>query len=81
MDQGSREGRTFCFDVIISATIFAIPLKLTCPLSIYPFSQEQWNNLPASVFSEHCSLDTFKAHVSCLSHLPVYNPIKLTFFF
>ena len=23
MDQGSREGRTFCFDVIISATIFA----------------------------------------------------------
>ena len=58
-----------------------IPLKLTCPLSIYPFSQEQWNNLPASVFSEHCSLDTFKAHVSCLSHLPVYNPIKLTFFF
>ena len=58
-----------------------IPLKLTCPLSIYPFSQEQWNNLPTSVFSEHCSLDTFKAHVSCLSHLPVYNPIKLTFFF
>ena len=29
----------------------------------------QWNNLPASVFSEHCSLDTFKAHVSCLNHL------------
>ena len=32
----------------------------------------QWNNLPASVFSEHCCLDTFKAHVSCLNHLPVY---------
>ena len=39
------------------------------------------NNLPASVFSEHCSLDTFKAHVSCLNHLPVCQPIKLTFFF
>ena len=49
-----------------------IPLKLACPLSIYPFSQEQWNNFPASVFGEHCSLDTFKAHVSCLNHLPVY---------
>ena len=51
-----------------------MPLKLACPLSIYPFPQEQWNNLPASVFSEHCSLDTFNAHVSCLNHLPVYNP-------
>ena len=57
-----------------------IPFKLACPLSIYPFSQEQWNNLPASVLSEHCSLDTFKAHVSCLNHPPVYNPIKSTFF-
>ena len=58
-----------------------IPFKLACPLSIYPFSQEQWNNLPASVLSEHCSLDTFKAHISCLNHRPVDNPIKLTFFF
>ena len=41
----------------------------------------QWNNLPASVFSEHCSLDTFKAHVSCPNHLPVYQPNKLTFLF
>ena len=32
----------------------------------------QWNNLPAFVFSEHWSLDTFKAHVSCPNHLPVY---------
>ena len=57
-----------------------IPFKLACPLSIYPFSQKQRNNSPTSVFSEHCSLDTFKAHVNCLNHLPVYNPIKLTFF-
>ena len=37
-----------------------IPFKLDCPLNIYPFPQEQWSNLPASVFSEHCSLDTCK---------------------
>ena len=32
----------------------------------------QWNNLPAFVFSEHCFLDTVKAHVRSLNHLPVY---------
>ena len=56
------------------------PLQISLSSEYLSFSQEQWNNLPASVLSEHCSLDTFKAHVSCLNHLPVYNPIKLTFF-
>ena len=41
-----------------------IPFKLACPLSIYPFPEEQWSNLPASVFSEHCSLDTSAYHVN-----------------
>ena len=58
-----------------------IPFKLACPLSIYIFLKNNGTiNLPASVLREHCSLDTFKAHVSCLNHLPVYNPIKSTFF-
>ena len=53
-----------------------IPLEISLSSdSVYPFSQSQiiiqWNNLPASVFIKHCSLDTFKAHVSCLDHLPV----------
>ena len=50
-----------------------IPLKLACPLSIYPFSQEQWNNLPTSVFREHCSLDTFKAH---LRYQPPFRTVR-----
>ena len=41
-------------------------------LSFFSRTIIQWNNLPASVFSEHCSLDTFKAHESCLNHLAVY---------
>ena len=61
-----------------------IPLQTSLSteyLSFFSRTISQWNKVPASVFSEHCSLDTFKAHVSCLNHLPVYNPIKLTFFF
>ena len=52
-----------------------IPLQTSLSsvnLSFFSRTIIQWNNLPASVFSEHCSLDTFKAHVSCLNHLPVY---------
>ena len=40
-------------------------------LSFFSRTIIQWNNLPASVFSEH-SLDTFTAHVSCLNHLLAY---------
>ena len=49
-------------------------------LSFFSRTIIHWNNLPASVFSKHCTLDTFKAHISCLNHLPVYQPIKVTFF-
>ena len=49
-------------------------------LSFFSRTIIHWNNLPASAFSKHCTLDTFKAHISCLNHLPVYQPIKVTFF-
>ena len=52
-----------------------IPRSTSLSSEYLPFFSRriiQWNNLPASVFSEHCCLDTFKAHVSCLNHLPVY---------
>ena len=52
-----------------------IPLQTSLSsvnLSFFSRAIIQWNNLLASVLSEHCSLDTFKAHVSCLNHLPVY---------
>ena len=45
-----------------------IPLQTSLSseyLSFFSRRIIQWNNLPASVFSEHCSLDSFKAHVSC----------------
>ena len=41
-------------------------------LSFFSRTIIQQNNFPVSAFSEHCSLDIFKAHVSCLNHLPVY---------
>ena len=52
-----------------------IPLQTSLSseyLSFFSRTIIQWNNLPASVFSEHCSVDTFKAHVSSLNHLLVY---------
>ena len=51
-----------------------IPLQTSLSteyLSFFSRPISQWNKVPASVFSEHCSLDNFKAHVSCLNHLPV----------
>ena len=38
-------------------------------LSFFSGTIIEWNNLPASVFSEHWYL---LSHVSCLNHLPVY---------
>ena len=64
-----------CADHIARARKVSSRFKLACPLCIYPFSQEQYysvEHLPASVSSKPCSLDTFKAHVSCLNHLPAY---------
>ena len=31
---------------------FIVPFKLACPLGIYPFSQEQWNNIICLLLSE-----------------------------
>ena len=63
-----------------------IPLQTSLSsvnLSFFSRTMIQWNNnLLASVFSEHCSLDTFKAQAAAIIYLFIsLLHCKLTFFF
>ena len=50
-------------------------------LSFFSRTITQWNNLLASVFSEHCSLDTFKAQAAAIISLFIsLLHCKITFF-
>ena len=62
-----------------------IPLQTSLSsvyLSFFSRTIIQWNNLPAFVFSEHCSLDTFKAQAAAIIYLFIsLLQCKLTFLF
>ena len=62
-----------------------IPLQTSLSsvnLSFFSRTIIQWNNLLSSVFSEHCSLDTFKAQVAAIIYLFIsLLHCKLTLFF
>ena len=70
--RGAREGKK---QRLVKVSQLFLSETVACPLSIYPFSQEQSFTETICLLlslTNTANLHTFKAYVSCLNHLSVY---------